>query len=573
MGGTDVRIRESIQQLEREYLATPDADRRNSKLIKLMRAWKAISELDATNENSFYFIASHHGAPFRGAGHKDPYYWGGYCPHGNILFPVWHRVYLLELENALRNAGGEGELTVPYWDQEHDDLDKDGRRIYVPWAFTDEKIDLYRTDGDGNLVGEEANPLYSYKFQEPVIDSTKEIRYGFLPFNYTKPPNRTTVRFPLSGLFAEEHLDLTLKHNKYYESRTTELLNKNVEIWLNGDIHAGTNRGSIRKRYELCLQNNDYLTFSNITSANAWNEHETLADRPGNLRISLEQPHNDSHICLGGVSLIQDPLSDVKGANGDMGCNETAAYDPIFFIFHSFIEYMFLKWQTSDKGSSDVNAVQTELDTPAKMYYPGTDSADEAGAPIGLANNTRVTLKDTPLRPFTKKGGGFFTGQDCFDPANITAPSSSGGDYDVISLQYVPDPNPVPDPRPVHDPVADSFPASKSGYLRNFNTALVVSGINRGLIHGSYAVKLYGEVDNKRVLLDAHSVLSRWHVGGCANCQTHLSSPIIFAIPPNVKESSVQLEVGTLDPQNPSGPFNNTTPGFKDSTAKFYRFK
>ena len=28
--------------------------------------------------------------------------WGGFCHHGNVLFPMWHRAYVQHLENALR---------------------------------------------------------------------------------------------------------------------------------------------------------------------------------------------------------------------------------------------------------------------------------------------------------------------------------------------------------------------------------------------------------------------------------------------------------------------------------------
>ncbi len=32
----------------------------------------------------------------------DAFRWGGYCHHGNCLFPTWHRAYVQHLENALR---------------------------------------------------------------------------------------------------------------------------------------------------------------------------------------------------------------------------------------------------------------------------------------------------------------------------------------------------------------------------------------------------------------------------------------------------------------------------------------
>ena len=51
-------------------------------------------------------LGGYHGEPFRGAGWGSSPYWGGYCNHGNVLFPTWHRVYVLKLEEALQSMPG-----------------------------------------------------------------------------------------------------------------------------------------------------------------------------------------------------------------------------------------------------------------------------------------------------------------------------------------------------------------------------------------------------------------------------------------------------------------------------------
>ena len=51
-------------------------------------------------------IGGFHGEPFRGPGAQTPTWWGGYCQHGTVLFPTWHRAYLYRLENALRSIPG-----------------------------------------------------------------------------------------------------------------------------------------------------------------------------------------------------------------------------------------------------------------------------------------------------------------------------------------------------------------------------------------------------------------------------------------------------------------------------------
>ena len=53
-----------------------------------------------SNPLSHFGIAGIHGMPFvpwEGAGGNRPVQgsgWGGYCTHGNVLFPTWHRPYV-----------------------------------------------------------------------------------------------------------------------------------------------------------------------------------------------------------------------------------------------------------------------------------------------------------------------------------------------------------------------------------------------------------------------------------------------------------------------------------------------
>jgi tyrosinase len=101
-----------------------------------IRAWKGIQELPPTDPNSFFVLGGYHGEPFRGAGWGNSSFWGGYCNHGNILFPTWHRIYLCKLEKALQSIPGCGEVMLPYWDETSEDSLKNG----VPWALTQKEF-------------------------------------------------------------------------------------------------------------------------------------------------------------------------------------------------------------------------------------------------------------------------------------------------------------------------------------------------------------------------------------------------------------------------------------------------
>ncbi len=62
----------------------------------------------------------------------------------------------------------------------------------------------------------------------------------------------------------------------------------------------------------------------------------------------LENPHNLVHGWVG----------------GDMGSINTAAYDPVFFVHHSFIEYAFCQWQDANPGAAEPTDVPPAMLTP-----------------------------------------------------------------------------------------------------------------------------------------------------------------------------------------------------------------
>jgi len=62
----------------------------------------------------------------------------------------------------------------------------------------------------------------------------------------------------------------------------------------------------------------------------------------------LENPHNQLHMWVG----------------GDMGSVSTAAFDPLFFAHHSFIEYAFCQWQDAHPAASPPGDVPPSSLTP-----------------------------------------------------------------------------------------------------------------------------------------------------------------------------------------------------------------
>ena len=116
--------------------------------------------------------------------------------------------------------------------------------------------------------------------------------------------------------------------------------------------------------------------------------------------------------------------------------------------------------------------------------------------------NSWLTL-DSPLDPFTTKGRGKerpFTSRDC-----INIEKQCGYTYGPGSL--------------------DKQPVAALALAPGESTKVVeVAGINRAAIRGSFLISAFAEVGGEKLHLGTEAVLSRWHVQGCANCQTHLEA-------------------------------------------------
>lgn len=59
---------------------------------------------DQSDVRSFFQIGGIHGLPYipwdnaTGADFDPNTQWGGYCTHGSVLFPTWHRPYVMLFE-------------------------------------------------------------------------------------------------------------------------------------------------------------------------------------------------------------------------------------------------------------------------------------------------------------------------------------------------------------------------------------------------------------------------------------------------------------------------------------------
>jgi tyrosinase len=478
-----VKVRRSVRELQQEY------ENGNKKPLEdLVRAWKGIQELPPSDPKSFFVLGGYHGEPFQyrkavdELDTTDTYtYWGGYCNHGNVLFPTWHRVYLFKLEEALQSI--VPGVTLPYWDE----TDEYSLQQGIPSILTQQTFPL-----DGQVI---RNPLQSFVLPEALSDKVAGDQR-----DYEKPQGYETVRYPLSGLVGTPALrEQTTKHNAQYPNHADNvgLLNENVRAWLAGANPTPQNPNptvdGVYAQFEQCLEAPNYTVFSNTTSSSQWN-----LINPGKV-TALESPHNDLHLAVGGFDVPSQggESGQVAGSNGDMGENNTAGMDPIFFFHHANIDRMFWVWQKRHGQTGNLDIIKN---------FAGTSSSDSQGPTPGIAPGTPLSLQ-TQLNPFRQANGEAFTSADCIDIES--------------QLGYTYSPGSLDQPIVKSDGLGDAARRAAAG------KKLHVSGINRSEYQGSFVLAAYatltGSDGNATTRYLGHnSVLSRYNVVRCANCLTHI---------------------------------------------------
>ena len=371
------RRRRSLADIQADYDRGDKAE-----LETLMRAWRGIKALPPDDPRSLFMLGGFHGEPFRGQGTYDSAaWWGGYCQHGTVLFPTWHRAYLHRLERALQSVDGCSSVMLPFWDECSSFSQENG----IPRALTDETFEL-----DGERI---VNPLRSFVLPMGIVD---RVAQDNLPQpdpnapNYSKPAGYETVRYPLSGLVGTPaDQKTTADHNAGFPNYAANVktLDANIMAWLTLPVvSGGVTRGLVVDKFTRCMDAPTYTLFSNTTSARAWN-----ANHPNDLVVPLESAHNFIHLAVGGFDIPTYNASPILGANGDMGENDTAALDPIFYFHHCFIDYAFWTWQRRHGATQSLTIDQ---DDPGASY---AQSQPPAGGNPG--DMLTMTQGVDPLHP------------------------------------------------------------------------------------------------------------------------------------------------------------------------------
>ncbi|KAI0322394.1 tyrosinase [Amylostereum chailletii] len=245
---------------------------------------------------SFFQIGGIHGLPYvqwDGSGGKEPIEdaWGGYCTHGSMLFPTWHRPYVALFEQVLQQHAisiantytadkarwtkAAANLRAPYWDWA-------ANSVPPAEVISLKNVDIIGSNGHKTSV---ANPLFQYTFH-PVDPS--------FPAPYSKW--HTTLRHPTSS-----------------------------------GANATTNVASLKSDLSAAQEDITTSTYNLLTRVHTWPafSNHTPGDG-GSTSNSLEAIHDGIH--------------DDVGAGGQMGDTSVAGFDPIFFLHHANVDRMLSLW-------------------------------------------------------------------------------------------------------------------------------------------------------------------------------------------------------------------------------------
>jgi tyrosinase len=278
---------------------------KNDKFFSLyVQALQLMYNTNQDAARSFFQVGGIHGLPYipwDGAIGNPPFnpnaQWGGYCTHGSVLFPTWHRPYIMLYEQILqqhaRTIAARYTVDQAAWKKAAEDL----RQPYWDWAANSvppaEVISLTQvtiTTFNGQRVSVD-NPLYRYRFHP--IDPRFPRPYSGWP---------TTLRQPTST-----RPDATDNIPRL----------RNILRAAQNDIRSST--------YSMLTRVRTWTAFSNHTVGDG-----------GSSSNSIEAIHDGIHVNVGGM--------------GQMGNPAVAAFDPIFFLHHCNVDRMLSLWAALNPG-------------------------------------------------------------------------------------------------------------------------------------------------------------------------------------------------------------------------------
>ncbi|CUA76314.1 hypothetical protein RSOLAG22IIIB_12197 [Rhizoctonia solani] len=529
---------------------------------------------------SFHEIAGIHGMPYvPWAGEPDEVRqssrapWLGYCNHASILFPHWHRPYLMLLEqiisdvafgiaseftNPPKKSGYEDQenLTQAQKDQDAEDWMTAATQLRLPfWDWTQQDIPQIFKDPKVELnipFGEKIvhNPLACYHFE---VGDVKRSVDGFNN-RWQAIGGKTTV----------------YKHSarSYYRDWPRTFRNPGSMVHTE-DNYAGISKIFEEDQYQRGSLKNLRADVAGMFKfphgidprqcANAWDEFSNTTfqsahqdpNKPKEITspyswgaTPLEQSHNTVHLLVGGI--------------GHMADNDTAAFDPIFFLHHCNVDRLLAFWEH----------IYPEY-TAGTQGYLQPDGITRA--PFTQSGGTWLEAEDqevhdqSPLWPFRNSNYRHWNSQDSHSLMYTSDPDAPASVYN----KYYTYPDIVD--KEGHRVKIDTDPAKRTElkvreqqrrYLQNYFDYAPQKGPNDSKYHreyfvrvslhpafveGSHSLVVSIKVGDKPYKFGSVAVLSRGASDKCGNCQAQRAGGVrVRGIVPIPYEQVSQLQVATL---------------------------
>ncbi|KAG1816855.1 common central domain of tyrosinase-domain-containing protein [Suillus subaureus] len=327
---------------------------------------------------TFTEIASIHGKPYvewAGDRNKDtsadysatdkkdinpvPSRFGGYCNHGAVVFPTWHRPYVMLIEQSIgnvaeqlahdietNNPGENGvwikaakELRFPYWDWADKDVPENG----LPPVLYEDKVEIMAAGGKKQTVD---NPLSFFSF------------VGGIPSDFTDEKDDTTGQVAYFSRWQRTYRYAYSTPNP--EGSHIDLLQKTFKA------EAKDLRRRVAQLFTFNDDQNSAITWDDFSNHTAESKREMDFVNSG----SLEGVHDTVH------NLLSYP--------------DYAGFDPIFFL--ALWEWCYTEYWMGSGYEHDGE------------QYPWT----QARGTYAQVYNEQL-LPDGPLQPFRTEQGDYWT--------------------------------------------------------------------------------------------------------------------------------------------------------------------
>ncbi|KAF8316753.1 Di-copper centre-containing protein [Clavulina sp. PMI_390] len=392
-----------------EWLLLSESDPHVKKQVNLFFvAMDEFQKMPITDTLSYWQVAGIHGQPLVPWDEKtESQTFGiGYCFHNSLLFPTWHRPYMLLFEQRvyeimLKHAkkfpstvrdewiAAANSWRLPYWDwaekKSRDVVNPDNKIYDAPLIVKQDVVQVEIGQGEEPpLIKQISNPMATFKTPDGLrMGSAEYGKLGIQPVTYCGQDGACeTYYFNICTA--------TSRHPPAYDPKDPET----VKAWSTGvqnndDIaqalydHDWYESGP-KKTYTDTLGEAVYHLFgeNNFTGYAAFASTRYLEQKqlPPAEYLSLEDIHNNIHGWTGGND------------GGHMSIVPVAAFDPIFYLHHANIDRLLAIWQ--------------ELNEDVWFSKPEEQLTEQRGnwsLPKGATNTPQ-----TPLAPFRGVDGKYY---------------------------------------------------------------------------------------------------------------------------------------------------------------------